>query len=308
MSDKIPFNDSLLIENRIFNIRGLPVMLDSDLAKLYQVETKVLNQAVKRNGERFPNWMMFHITMDEWVASRSQFVTMKPEQEILRSQIVTSSQQYGGRRYLPFAFTEQGVAMLSAVLKSEIAIKISLEIIQAFVTLRRSGIQLSGFQQRLELIERKQIDNDSKFDAIFHALEKADPIPKQGIFFNGQIFDAYIFASDLIKKATKSIILVDNYVDETTLALLSKSNKNVEATIYSEKFNPTFKNDLLKFNQQYTPINFCVLKNNHDRFLIIDRKELYHIGASLKDLGKKLFAFSRMDAELDRLLKEVEKT
>jgi hypothetical protein len=277
------------------------------LAKLYQVETKVLNQAVKRNGERFPNWMMFHITMDEWVASRSQFVTMKPEQEILRSQIVTSSQQYGGRRYLPFAFTEQGVAMLSAVLKSEIAIKISLEIIQAFVTLRRSGIQFSGFQQRLELIERKQIDNDSKFDAIFHALEKADPIPQQGIFFNGQIFDAYIFASDLIKKATKSIILVDNYVDETTLALLSKSNKNVEATIYSEKFNPTFKNDLLKFNQQYTPINFCFLKNNHDRFLIIDRKELYHIGASLKDLGKKLFAFSRMDAELDRLLKEVEK-
>jgi len=308
MSDKIPFNDSLLIENRIFNIRGLPVMLDSDLAKLYQVETKVLNQAVKRNGERFPNWMMFHITMDEWVASRSQFVTMKPEQEILRSQIVTSSQQYGGRRYLPFAFTEQGVAMLSAVLKSEIAIKISLEIIQAFVTLRRSGIQLSGFQQRLELIERKQIDNDSKFDAIFHALEKADPIPKQGIFFNGQIFDAYVFASDLIKKATKSIILIDNYVDETTLSLLSKINKNVDATIFSEKFNPAFKNDLLKFNQQYSPVKFQVLKNNHDRFLIIDRKELYHIGASLKDLGKKLFAFSRMDAELDRLLKEVEKT
>jgi len=308
MSDKIPLNESLFIENRIFNIRGVPVMLDSDLAKLYQVETKVLNQAAKRNGERFPNWMMFQLTMDEWVASRSQFVTLKPEQEILRSQIVTSSQQYGGRRYLPFAFTEQGVAMLSSVLKSEIAIKISLEIIQTFVTLRKSGIQLIGFQQRLEFVERKQKDNESKFDAIFQALEKADPTPQQGIFFNGQIFDAYIFASDLIKKATKSIILIDNYVDETTLALLSKSNKNVEATIYSEKFNPTFKNDLLKFNQQYTPINFCVLKNNHDRFLIIDRKELYHIGASLKDLGKKLFAFSRMDAELDRLLKEVEKT
>jgi len=296
MSDKIPLNESLFIENRIFNIRGVPVMLDSDLAKLYHVETKVLNQAAKRNGERFPNWMMFQITMDEWVASRSQFVTLN---KIHRGQNL---------KYLPYVFTEQGVAMLSAVLKSEIAIKISLEIIQTFVTLRKSGIQLSGFQQRLEFVERKQIDNESKFDTIFQALEKADPIPQQGIFFNGQIFDAYIFASDLIKKAKKSIILVDNYVDETTLALLSKSNKNVEATIYSEKFNPTFKNDLLKFNQQYTPINFCVLKNNHDRFLIIDRKELYHIGASLKDLGKKLFAFSRMDAELDRLLKEVEKT
>lgn len=296
MSDKIPLNESLFIENRIFNIRGVPVMLDSDLAKLYQVETKVLNQAAKRNGERFPNWMMFQLTMDEWVASRSQFVTLN---KINRGQNL---------KYLPYVFTEQGVAMLSAVLKSEIAIKISLEIIQTFVTLRKSGIQLSGFQQRLEFVERKQIDNDSKFDAIFHALEKADPIPQQGIFFNGQIFDAYIFASDLIKKATKSIILVDNYVDETTLALLSKSNKNVEASIYSEKFNPTFKTDLLKFNQQYTPINFCVLKNNHDRFLIIDRKELYHIGASLKDLGKKMFAFSRIDAVMESLLNKLEKT
>jgi hypothetical protein len=308
MSNIIPFNESLFIENRIFNIRGVPVMLDSDLAKLYQVETKVLNQAVKRNGERFPNWMMFQITMDEWVASRSQFVTLKPEQEILRSQIVTSSKQYGGRRYLPFVFTEQGVAMLSAVLKSEIAIKISLEIIHAFVTLRKSGIQLSEFQQRLEFVERKQIDNESKFDTIFQALEKADPIPQQGIFFNGQIFDAYIFASDLIKKARESIILIDNYVDETTLSLLSKSNKNVEVTIFSEKFNPTLKNDLLKFNQQYTPIKFYILRNNHDRFLIIDRKELYHIGASLKDLGKKMFAFSRIDAVVESLLNELEKT
>ncbi len=296
MSDKILFNDSLFIENRIFNIRGVPVMLDSDLAKLYQVDTKVLNQAVKRNGERFPNWMMFQLTIDEWVASRSQFVTLN---KINRGQNL---------KYLPYVFTEQGVAMLSSVLKSEIAIKISLEIIQTFVTLRKSGIQLIGFQQRLELVERKQIDNESKFENLFHALEKADPIPQQGIFFNGQIFDAYVFASDLIKKARKSNILIDNYVDETTLSLLSKRNKNVEATIYSEKFNPVFKYDLLKFNQQYSPINFYILKNNHDRFLIIDRKELYHIGASLKDLSKKLFAFSRMDAELERLLKEVEKT
>ena len=296
MSDKKTLNESLFIENRIFNIRGVPVMLDSDLAKLYQVETKVLNQAAKRNGERFPNWMMFQLTMDEWVASRSQFVTLN---KINRGQNL---------KYLPYVFTEQGVAMLSSVLKSEIAIKISLEIIQTFVTLRKSGIQLSGLQQRLEFVERKQINNESKFDAIFQALEKADPIPQQGIFFNGQIFDAYIFASDLIKKATKSIILIDNYVDETTLSLLSKRNKNVDATMFSEKFNPAFKYDLLKFNQQYSPVKFHVLKTNHDRFLIIDRKELYHIGASLKDLGKKLFAFSRMDAELERLLNEVEKT
>jgi hypothetical protein len=219
----------------------------------------------------------------------------------LRSQIVTSNDIHGGRRYLPFVFTEQGVAMLSAVLKSTVAIAVSIEIIEAFVSLRRNQYQVLGLTLRLEGLESKQIQNERKLDKIFKALEKGSDL-KQGIFFNDQIFDAYVFSSELISKAKKSIILIDNYIDETTLLQLSKRNKKVQCMIYTEKINDQLKLDLEKHNSQYPAIEIRILKNSHDRFLILDEKELYHLGASLKDLGKRWFAFSKLDGFVKDIL------
>lgn len=275
------------IESRIFTIRGMQVMLDSDLAKMYSVETKKLNQAVKRNLERFPLSFRFQLSENEM--------------ENLRSQFVTSNEMHGGRRYLPFAFTEQGVAMLSAVLKSSVAIAVSIEIIEAFVSLRRNQYQVLGLSQRVEGLESKQIQTERKLDKIFKALEKGSDV-KQGIFFNDKIFDAYVFSSELISKAKKSIILIDNYIDETTLLQLSKRNRKVQCIIYTEKLTSQLKLDLEKFNAQYPPIEIRILKNCHDRFLILDEKELYHLGASLKDLGKRWFAFSQMNGLLKEIL------
>jgi hypothetical protein len=267
------------IENRIYTIRGIQVMLDSDLAEMYDVETKVLNQAVKRNLDRFPNEFRFQLTKDEL--------------DNLRSQIVTSSLSHGGRRGLPYVFTEQGVSMLSAVLRSNTAIKVSIQIIQAFVTMRKTFANLHGLIQRLEGLESKQLITDSKLEKVLKALEK-DSQPKQGIFFEGQLFDAHVFASDLIKKAQKSLVLVDNYIDETTLLLLSKRKKGVECTVHTRN-NATLKKDIEKHNLQYPEISVIENRSSHDRFLVIDDTNLYHIGASLKDLGNKCFAFSRMD-------------
>ncbi len=275
------------IESRIFTIRGMRVMLDSDLAKLYNVETKALNQAVKRNLERFPESFRFQLSENEM--------------QNLRSQIVTSSEIHGGRRYLPFVFTEQGVAMLSAVLKSSVAVAISIEIIEAFISMRRNQYQFLGLAQRVEGLESKQIQTEHKLDKIFKALESGNDV-KQGIFFNDQIFDAYVFSSELIAKAKTSIILIDNYTDETSLLQLSKRNKNVRCKIYTERITDQLKLDLEKHNAQYFPIEIRILKNVHDRFLILDEKELYHLGASLKDLGKRWFAFSRLDGLVKEIL------
>ena len=288
MPEETTYKESNFIENKIFHIRGVPVMLDTDLAALYGVAPKRLNEQVQRNTKRFPNHFMFKLTPEEW--------------ESLWSQIATLEKGRGRhKKYFPFVFTEQGVAMLSAVLKSDTAINVSIQIIDAFIKLRKQTFQLEWFNYRLDKVEEKLMVNDHKFHKIFHLLEKADPIPTQGIFFNGQIFDAYKFASDIMRSAKESIILIDNYVDESTLALLSKRSKNVEAIVFTEK-NPQLINDIQKHEQQYPPIRFRQLKDNHDRFIIIDKKEMYHIGASLKDLGKKLFAFSRMDAEMKRLM------
>ncbi len=276
------------IESKIFTIRGVAVMMDTDLAILYNVETKVLNQSVKRNISRFPEIFMFQLNDLEW--------------ENLRSQIVTSSSEHGGKRYLPYVFTEQGVAMLSAVLKSKTAINVSIQIMTAFVSLRKNAGQLIRLYQRVDLIEKKQLTHEIKFDTLFAALEKSDQIPSQGVFFNGQIFDAYVFVSKIIKKAKSSIILLDNYIDESTLTMLSKRNEKVNAFIYTKDLNPALMLDIKKHNEQYSPIQFNLLKNNHDRFLIIDKVEMYHMGASLKDLGKKIFAFSRMDNEVKMIL------
>ena len=278
------------IENRIYNIRGHQVMLDSDLAGIYQVETKVFNQAVKRNAERFPENFRFQLTQDE-------FDTIN-----LRSQIVTSSLNYGGRRYLPYVFSEQGIAMLSAILRSEVAVKVSIEIMNAFVEMRKILISNASLFHRLDKIEIKQSETDQKFEEIFKVLESDKLHSEKGVFYNGQIFDAYSFVSDIIRNAKTSIILLDNYVDDTVLTLLSKRNNNVTATIYTKNISNQLRLDLQRYNSQYPRIEIQIFSNAHDRFLIIDNVELYHIGASLKDLGKKWFAFSRIDVEVGRML------
>ena len=295
MSENIQLPDDYQIQNSIHTIRGMQVMIDRDLADLYGVETKVFNQAVKRNIKRFPISFRFQLTEQEFINLRSQFVT--------------SSFNHGGRRYLPFVFTEQGVAMLSAVLKSSTAIKISVQIIESFVEMRKLISNNSQILQRLDNIETKQIENkienNKKFNQLFDALEINSLKPRQGIFFDGQTFDAYLFVAGLIKRANKSIVLIDNFIDESVLTLFSKRRKRCKVIIYTEKISEALKLDLIKHNKQYPPIEIKIFTKSHDRFLILDEEEIYHFGASLKDLGRRWFAFSKMDKSafemLDRL-------
>ncbi len=276
------------IEPLIYTVRGKQVMLDSDLATLYQVETKNLNKAVKRNTERFPDTFCFQLTEEE--------------AENLRFQIGTSSLNYGGRRYLPYVFCEQGVAMLSAILRSDIAVKVSIEIMNAFVEMRKLLIGNAALFSRMDKVELKQIEADGKFEEIFRALEGGKLHSEKGIFYDGQIFDAYTFVSDIIRSAQRSIILIDNYVDDTVLTLLGKRGQSVSATIYTKNISNQLQLDVQRYNSQYPAINIHTFAHAHDRFLIIDSTELYHVGASLKDLGKKWFAFSKMNAEVGKML------
>ena len=308
------------IQNSIHTIRNVQVMLDSDLAKLYGVETKTLNRAVKRNIERFPIEFMFQLTTDEFHSLRSQFAIIENEsylrfqigtsknEQNLKSQIVTSNQK-GGRRYLPYAFTEQGVAMLSGVLRSATAVEISIQIINAFVAMRKFISTNAQIFHRLEGVERKQIEykveTDEKFKRVFDAIEEKDIKPRQGIFFDGQIFDAYQFVSDLIRTARKSMIVIDNYVDDGVLTVLSKANKKVRITILTKTISKQLALDVKKYNEQYQAITLKEFPNSHDRFLIIDGKTVYHFGASLKDLGKKWFAFSKFDKDAFKLLEKL---
>lgn len=282
------------IQNRIYTIRGFHVMLDNHLAELYQVETRVLNQAVKRNIERFPEPYRFGLTSKEWKLLDSQLPDDENHNTDLKSQIVIS-RGHGGRRKTPYAFTEQGVAMLSSVLKSEKAIKVSIQIMNAFVIMRRYILGNDALFQRLHKIELKQIETDHKFEQVFKALESHQKISEKGIFFDGQVFDAWIFVSDVIRSANKSIILIDNYIDDTVFTLFDKRKPGVKVTFYTNTISKQLLLDAQKHNSQYEPIEVVQMAAAHDRFLIIDATKLYHIGASLKDLGKKWFAFSRMD-------------
>jgi len=299
------------IQGMIFTLRGVQVMLDADLAKIYGVETRVFNQAVKRNIERFPEEFRFQLTRDEFENLRSQIATSSFGEDSLRSQIVTLNNSGRGqhRKYLPYAFTEQGVSMLSAVLRSETAVKVSIKIINAFVEMRRFIQNNAQVFARLDSVERRQISFESEteknFEKIFQALEAGDP-PKQGIFYDGQVYDAYAFASDLVRKAKKSLVLIDNYVDDSVLTLLSKRKSGVPATIHTKAISKRLALDLQKHNQQYPPIAVKTFKEAHDRFLILDEKEIYHIGASLKDLGKKWFAFSKFETGAVEMLKKLE--
>ena len=264
-------------------IRGQQVIIDRDLALLYGVETRVLNQAVKRNSERFPDDFMFQLS--------------KEDVEILKSQNVTSS--WGGDRRLPYAFTEQGIAMLSSVLKSQTAVDVNIRIMRAFVSMRRFIATNAQLFQRLETIEYHQLEmkqhqevTDKRIDEVFKRLDANIP-PIQGIFYDGQVFDAYRFVSDLMRKAKRSIVLIDNYVDDTVLTLLDKRENGVTATIYTQRISSQFQLDVDRHNAQYPLIEIKLFNKAHDRFLLVD-DEVYHIGASIKDLGKKWFGFTLM--------------
>jgi len=281
---------SVSIEHLIYIIRGVQVILDRDIAMLYGVETKVLNQAVKRNISRFPDDFMFQLTSEE--CSRSQIVTLN----IKRGQNI---------KYLPYAFTENGIAMLSSVLRSPTAIEANIRIMRAFTSMRHFLASNAQVFQRLSNIEYHQIETDKRIDEVFKRLD-ANIQPQQGIFFDGQVFDAYQFVSDLVRKAKKTIALIDNYVDDTVLTLLDKRNKGVSATIYTQHISQQFQLDIDRHNAQYPTIKVEHFNKAHDRFLLIDDK-VYLIGASIKDLGKKWFAFTLMqDTTAKELINKIQ--
>jgi len=298
--------NSTTIQRKIYTIRNQQVILDSDLALFYGVTTGRLNEQVKRNKERFPAEFMFQLTKEESDNMMSQFVISN--EDSLRSQNAILKKGRGRhRKFLPYAFTEQGLAMLSAVLKSKTAVKMSIQIINAFVAMRKFLNTNAGVFQRLDNLEYKQIETDKKFEKVFDAMQNKGLEPNQGVFYNGQIFDAYKFISKLIRKADKSIILIDNYIDETILDLFTKKKMNVEITILTKKITKAMSLDIKKFNSQYSSMTIKEFTKAHDRFLIIDDKDVYHFGASLKDLGEKLFAFSKMDKFALSLLQDIKK-
>ena len=279
MSNKLIFSKKY-IENRIFIFRDTQVMLDRHLAEMYHVETRALNQTVNRNIERFPEIFRFQLSVSEF--------------ENWKSQTVMSNEDKMGLRRPPIVFTEQGVAMLSAILRSSIAVNVSIQIINAFVEMRKLIAIHNGLLQRMDGIELKQLDTDQKFEKVFKALE-GNVIPNQGVFFEGEVFDAYKLASKIIRSAKNNIVLIDNYIDENTLTHLSKKNKNVSILLLTKTISKQLALDVKKANEQYCNFEVRIFSKSHDRFLIIDHSNVYHIGASLKDLGKKWFAFSKMD-------------
>lgn len=296
-SDKVE-GRQLPVENKVESlirvIRGQQVMLDRDLAELYGVETRRLNEQVKRNIERFPEDFMFQLTKEEFENWKSQFAT--------------SNSIVMGARKRPYAFTEQGVAMLSGVLKSSTAVEANIRIMRAFVSMRHFMVNNAAVFQRLETIEFNQLESnkvqakilahqevqDHRIDEIFRRLDEGMYKPKQGIFFDNQIYDAYSFVSELVKSAKQRIILIDNYVDESVLTLLDKREETVSAIIYTLQISRQLRLDVDRHNSQYPPIEISVFRRSHDRFLCID-DTVYHVGASIKDLGKKWFAFSKME-------------
>ena len=293
-SEKMEMSESQSVEEKIYTIRGKQVMLDKDLAQLYGVETKRLNEKVRRNMERLPEDFMFQLTMEE----------------CLRSQIATLNTKQGHHlKYLPYAFTENGIAMLSSVLRSEAAIAANIKIMRTFTGMRRTIARYDNLLDKIETIERGQwkmqdhlAENDRKFEIVFNKIDGKDTLPMQGIFFDGQIYDAYVFVSDLVRKAVRRIVLIDNYIDDTVLTLLDKRAAGVQATIYTGRASRQLQLDIEKHDKQYSPIDVNVFSKAHDRFLIID-DDVYLIGASIKDLGKKWFGFTLMEnTSADKLI------
>ena len=287
------------IENLIHIIRGQQVMLDSDLARLYGVETKYLKRAVMANIKRFPSDFMFELNQSEFDGLRCKNCTSNEKSK------------RGGTRYMPFAFTEQGVAMLSGVLKSDTAIEVNIRIMRAFIAMRSFLMSNAHIFQRLETIEHHQLlmhkhlsEHDEKIEEVLTCLEYKDPDPIEGFFYEGQIFDAYTLISDLVRKAATRIILIDNYVDDRVLKTLDKRKDGVLAIVFTNPRNSQINLDIKKHNAQYPEINLRHCSNVHDRFLIID-DTVYFIGGSIKDLGKKIVAFSQMHQSPDDILSKL---
>ena len=287
------------IESLIHTIRGQKVMFDSDLAMLYGVETRALNQAVKRNLRRFPDDFMFHVTKEEWNALRSQIVTLE---DLTSQNVILKNGRGQHRKFMPYAFTRNGIGMLSSVLRSETAADVNIRIMRAFTAIPDIVNNNVLMMQRILNIEQHQTETDEKVNQIITTIEKRLPEqqPEQ-IFATGCIWDAWTYVSDLVRSAKQRIVLIDNFVDDRVLSLLDKRVDNVEATIHSRYYDP-FLTDLKKHNEQYREIQFVQLpQKNHDRFLIID-DDVYLLGASVKDMGVGMCAVTKMKVSPEVIL------
>ena len=310
------------IESLILTIRSKQVILDRDLARLYGVETGRLNEQVKRNIERFPEDFMFQLTKEEFEdwksqfaisngdSSRSQFATLDDEEK-WKSQFAISNSIKMGARKLPYAFTENGIAMLSSVLRSPMAIATNIHIMRAFNAMRHFIGSHAQVFQRIEVLERTQLslvafkeETNRNFEEVFRRLDDNSEKPEKGIFYDGQIFDAYSFINERIREAKKRIVLIDNYVDDSVLTMLDKRNKGVDAVVYTKNISRQLSLDFEKHNAQYSPIEVKQFDRAHDRFLCVD-DTVYLIGASLKDLGKKWFGFVKLEQPTDELLSKM---
>ena len=291
------------IKNLIYTIREKQVMLDSDVAMLYNYPTKRINETVNRNKQRFPENFCFQLTNEEYEVIRCKNVTLNQnnmQEKIdnsLRSQFATLNENIGRgkhRKYLPYVFTEQGIAMLSGLLKNDIAIRVSINIMNAFVEMRKFLMLNGQVFERLTSMEYKLLEHDKKFEEVFNQLQVEENI-KQRIFFDGQIYDAYSLIVDIIKKANMKILIIDNYIDDSILKMLAKKKNNVEVVILtSDKSNIEIL-DIKKFNKEYPILKVAKTNKFHHRFIVVDNKEMYHLGASIKDLGKKCFGINKIE-------------
>ncbi len=292
------------IKNLIYTIRGKQVMLDSDVAMLYNYPTKRINETVNRNKQRFPESFCFQLNKGEYELLRSKNIVANNDtiyenfnNSSLRSQIATLNENEGRgkhRKYLPYVFTEQGIAMLAGLLKNNIAIQVSINIMNAFVEMRKFLMFNGQIFERLTTMEYKLIEHDKRFDKIFNQLQLEENI-KQRVFFEGQIYDAYSIIIDIIKKANKKILIIDNYIDDSILKMLTKKKNNVEVVILTSDKTNIQNIDIQKFNKEYPILKVAKTNKFHDRFIVLDNKEMYHLGASIKDLGKKCFGINKIE-------------
>ncbi len=270
------------IKSLIYTIRGKQVMLDSDVARLFEYATKDLNRNVKNNIERFPEYYCFQLTNEEYKSLRCKNFTLN---ENGRGQ---------HRKYLPYVFTEYGITMLAGLLKSEVAVNVSIRIVNTFIEMRKFLMINGQVFERLTNMEYKLLEHDKKFDEVFNQLQLEETI-KQRIFFDGQIYDAYSIIVDIIKRANNKILIIDNYIDDSVLKMLAKKKKNVEVIILTSDKSNIDNLDIKKFNKEYPILKVAKTNKFHDRFIVIDNKEMYHLGASIKDLGKRCFAINRIE-------------
>ncbi|MEE0769289.1 MAG: ORF6N domain-containing protein [Clostridia bacterium] len=270
------------IKNLIYTIRGKQVMLDSDVAQLFNYETKDLNRNVRNNIKRFPEYYCFQLTEEEYKSLRCKNFTLNKNG---RGQ---------HRKYIPYAFTEYGITMLAGLLKSEVAVNVSIKIVNTFIEMRKFLSSNGQLFERLTNVEYKLLEHDKKFDKVFDQLQHEENI-KQKIFFEGQIYDAYSLIIDIIKKANKKILIIDNYIDDSILKMLTKKKNNVEVVILTYDKSNIQQIDIQKFNKEYPILKVAKTNKFHDRFIVIDKKEMYHLGASIKDLGKKCFGINKIE-------------